>query len=284
MLAAAVPLMQSFLQDSFHGSLVEESSYIFTRLKVEQKGFCGAKVLSAYTVWAAAFCGFKIWLLLGTIRLCSVSGHTNLDDIGARRLNAGRLRSLMPVLWIYNRSVGSFDGSDDPGRVLFGGTTSEHFFAPWASSSCRAAKRSFKWQRECDTLLFDLVLGLAMLGPMLFSFFSRFGCGDAYWINGAVNAGWTRDFRPCSPIHRKERCSGFWTCAFSWKYFQSNSTDDFRCNEFQHAYSDNAQCYWLVRNAWLQRNCRLAISKWNLVPRNDVDLDVWKMFEKVFSM
>eukprot|EP00435_Cladocopium_sp_Y103_P074635 s6_g50.t1 len=41
----------------------------------------------------------------GTIRLCSVSGQVNLADIGTKRLSAARLRSLMTVLGLYNRTV-----------------------------------------------------------------------------------------------------------------------------------------------------------------------------------
>ena len=54
----------------------------------------------------------------GTIRLCSVSGHVSLADIGTKRLSAARLRSLMAVLGLCNKDVGALEGGDDPGRVF----------------------------------------------------------------------------------------------------------------------------------------------------------------------
>ena len=54
----------------------------------------------------------------GMVKLCSVSGSVNPADIGTKRVSAPRLRSLMAVLGLYNRTTGSLEGSDDPGKVF----------------------------------------------------------------------------------------------------------------------------------------------------------------------
>ena len=62
----------------------------------------------------------------GTIILRSVSGHTNPAGVGTKRLNAGRMRSLMSILGLYNHTMGSLEGRDDPGRVISYHPTSKH--------------------------------------------------------------------------------------------------------------------------------------------------------------
>ena len=61
-----------------------------------------------------------LWNLIanGTIILRSVGGHTNPADIGAKRLNAGRMKSLMSILGPYNHSTGALEGCDDLARVF----------------------------------------------------------------------------------------------------------------------------------------------------------------------
>ena len=54
----------------------------------------------------------------GMLKLCSISGHSNPADIGTKRLPAPRMRSLMSLLGLYNRSNGCLEGADDPGRVF----------------------------------------------------------------------------------------------------------------------------------------------------------------------
>ena len=54
----------------------------------------------------------------GMLKLCSISGHSNPADIGTKRLAAPRMRSLMSLLGLYNRSNGCLEGADDPGRVF----------------------------------------------------------------------------------------------------------------------------------------------------------------------
>lgn len=54
----------------------------------------------------------------GRLKLCSISGHQNPADIGAKRLASPRMKSLMVLLGLYNRSTGWLGGADDPGRVF----------------------------------------------------------------------------------------------------------------------------------------------------------------------
>ena len=54
----------------------------------------------------------------GMLKLCSISGHSNPADIGTKRLAAARMRSLMGLLGLYNRSNGCLEGADNPGRVF----------------------------------------------------------------------------------------------------------------------------------------------------------------------
>lgn len=53
----------------------------------------------------------------GTIKLACVAGATNPADIGTKHLLSSRLRSLMAMLGMFNKSTGLFEGSDDPGRI-----------------------------------------------------------------------------------------------------------------------------------------------------------------------
>ena len=52
------------------------------------------------------------------LKLCSISGHSNPADIGTKHFSAPRMRSLMSLLCLYNRSHDCLEGADDPGRVF----------------------------------------------------------------------------------------------------------------------------------------------------------------------
>jgi len=54
----------------------------------------------------------------GSIILRSISGHTNPADIGTKRLSAGRMKSLMSVLGLFNNATGALEGFDDPAKVF----------------------------------------------------------------------------------------------------------------------------------------------------------------------
>ena len=68
--------------------------------------------LSCRILWLQEMVGNR------TLKLCSISGHSNPADIGTKRLAAPRMRSLMRVLGLYNRSTGCLEGADNPGRVF----------------------------------------------------------------------------------------------------------------------------------------------------------------------
>ena len=50
--------------------------------------------------------------------MSAVSGNVNPADIGTKRLTAGRLKSLMSLLGMYNMTTNVVEGSDDPGRIV----------------------------------------------------------------------------------------------------------------------------------------------------------------------
>ena len=65
------------------------------------------------------------------LKLCSISSHSNPADIGTKRLAAPRMRSLMSLFGLYNKSNGCLEGADNLGRVfLFEGSTTEPLQAP----------------------------------------------------------------------------------------------------------------------------------------------------------
>ena len=83
--------------------------YVYTdssraREILQRQGVGRLRHLSCRVLWLQAL------IANGTIRLCSVSGHVSLADIGTKRLSAARLRSLMAVLGLCNKDVGALEG------------------------------------------------------------------------------------------------------------------------------------------------------------------------------
>jgi hypothetical protein len=79
---------------------------------LQRRGVGRLRHLSCRILWLQEMVGN------GTLKVCSISGHSNPADIGTKRLAAPRMRSLMRVLGLYNRSTGCLEGADDPGRVF----------------------------------------------------------------------------------------------------------------------------------------------------------------------
>ena len=115
----------------------------------------------------------------GTVKLCSVSGSVNPADIGTKRLSAPRLRSLMAVFGLYNRTTGALEGSDDPGKVFI----KKHNVR---ALLCALSLMNFQ---GCDSeasssdgsqglFMFTAVLGLVMLILMVFSWFGWFAVSN----------------------------------------------------------------------------------------------------------
>eukprot|EP00435_Cladocopium_sp_Y103_P033686 s4053_g8.t1 len=63
-----------------------------------------------------------LWLqalvMNGTVKLSSVAGVKNPANIGAKRLAASRMRSLMAMLGMYNLQLGCAEGSEDPAGIF----------------------------------------------------------------------------------------------------------------------------------------------------------------------
>eukprot|EP00435_Cladocopium_sp_Y103_P019671 s1066_g4.t1 len=54
----------------------------------------------------------------GQIKLATVAGAVNPADIGTKRFPYNRVKSLMCMIGMFDVARGSFEGADDPGKVL----------------------------------------------------------------------------------------------------------------------------------------------------------------------
>ena len=110
----------------------------------------------------------------GMVKLCSVSGSVNPADIGTKRLSAPRLRSLMAVLGLYNRTTGSLEGSDDPGKVFIKKHNVRALLCALSLMNFQGCNSEASPADGSQSLIiFTAVLGLVMLIPMMLSCFGR---------------------------------------------------------------------------------------------------------------
>ena len=130
----------------------------------------------------------------GTNILRSVSGHTNPADIGTKRLNAGRMRSLMSILGLYNHTIGSLEGCDDPGRVFTRRQTQNI-----RSLLCALSLLQLQGCDQIDTadiswsvILTTMVIGLVLVFPLVISIFNNLGMTGSSTSTAAV----TDEFHP----------------------------------------------------------------------------------------
>ena len=109
----------------------------------------------------------------GMLKLCSISGHSNPAYIGTKRLAAPKMRSLMSLLGLYNRSNGCLEGGDDPGRgfvrrvnhrALAGALSLIQLHLQGCDSTLEGSDNIF-------ILLFTLCVGVGMI--WFFSWFAR---------------------------------------------------------------------------------------------------------------
>ena len=83
-----------------------------------------------------------------------------------QRLSASRLRSLMPVLGLYNTSTGALEGCDDPGRVFVRRPNVRALLCAWSLlqlQGCEDAAPSSSWATFQFTLLRGLVMMLRLV-------------------------------------------------------------------------------------------------------------------------
>ena len=95
----------------------------------------------------------------GGIVLRSVSGHTNPADIGTKRLSVGRMKSLMSIL-------GSFNGSDDPGKVFSKRQSIRSLLCGLSLlqlQGCESDIVSDNW----SLIVWTFMIGLLMLMPLI---------------------------------------------------------------------------------------------------------------------
>ena len=97
--------------------------------------------------------------------------YANPADIGTTRLNAGRMRSLMSILGLYNHTTGSLEGCDDPGRVFTRRQTQNI-----RSLLCALSLLQLQGCDQADTadiswsvILTTMVIGLVLVFPLVIS-------------------------------------------------------------------------------------------------------------------
>ena len=148
--------------------------YVYTdssraREILQRQGVGRLRHLSCRVLWLQAL------IANGTIRLCSVSGHVSLADIGTKRLSAARLRSLMAVLGLCNTDVGALEGGDDPGRVFIKRENVRALVCALSLLNLKGCSDKGSMDHGWNLFIFTAVLGLVMIFPLMFTLLGWFG-------------------------------------------------------------------------------------------------------------
>eukprot|EP00435_Cladocopium_sp_Y103_P069525 s313_g33.t1 len=138
---------------------------------LQRRGVGRLRHLSCRILWLQDLIGS------GFIKLSSVSGHMNPADIGTKRMTASRMRSLMSLLGLFNMSTNMVEGSDDPGRVFTRRPNVRALISALSLLQLQGCDASISasvnfGDNSWMMMFFTLVLGLLMLLPFAFSWFS----------------------------------------------------------------------------------------------------------------
>eukprot|EP00435_Cladocopium_sp_Y103_P069451 s242_g33.t1 len=126
--------------------------------------------LSCRVLWLQAL------VASGTVKLCSASGQTNPADIGTKRLTAARLRSLMVVLGLFNQNSNALAGSDDQGKVFIKKHNVRALLCTLSLLNLQGCEVVEPLESTWNLMAFTLLLGLLMIVPLIFSWFSISTC------------------------------------------------------------------------------------------------------------
>ena len=130
---------------------------------LQRQGVGRLRHLSCRVLWLQAL------IANGTIRLCSVSGHVSLADIGTKRLLASRLRNLMAVLGLCNKDVGALEGGDDPGRVFIKRENVRALVCALSLLNLKGCNDEGSMDHGWNLFIFTAVLGLVVIFPLMFT-------------------------------------------------------------------------------------------------------------------
>ena len=108
----------------------------------------------------------------GSIIFRSISGHTNPADIGAKRLSAGRMRSLMSILGLFSNSTGALEGCDDPGRVFVRRQNIRSILCALSLLQLQGCDETL--ETGWSIIVTTMVIGFLMILPWVFSIFNSF--------------------------------------------------------------------------------------------------------------
>eukprot|EP00435_Cladocopium_sp_Y103_P039875 s2813_g10.t1 len=133
----------------------------FARVYLGHVEFFGGWALDACAISRAESCGCKLQQLIssGVVSVVAVSGHSNPEDIGAKRLSRSRMRSLMAVLGIY--TVETQHARRHDGRILVPKYRTELGDARSTGEQQRSGEGQEKWLLCLATLV--SALGLLQL-------------------------------------------------------------------------------------------------------------------------